>query len=193
LQLSVDICGLTIVAVDSSLDRCRSRAAILSALVAFGVVCHAQMARPDPSDVKSCETELANCQALLVAVGAKDAKDLVQPLAIIAKPPGTPSSAAKGARLRSSPPPIRLACADCMGLHAGAPRVCARPARAVQSQVRLSSRTWSTRCSRPTARIFRCRTQRAVRAACGNVERTAVRAWARSARVGPSHRARTRA
>ncbi len=45
---------------------------MLVALVTFGVVCHAQMPRPDASDDKSCATELAKCQALLGAVRAKE-------------------------------------------------------------------------------------------------------------------------
>ncbi len=65
---------------------------ILVALVTFGVVCHAQMPRPDASDVKSCETELTNCQALLGTVGGKEAKDVVHLAAI------TPSSKSRGAR-----------------------------------------------------------------------------------------------
>ncbi len=66
---------------------------MLVALVTFGVVCHAQMPRPDASDDKSCATELAICQALLLgAVRAKEARDVVR-LA-----PITPSSTSNGAR-----------------------------------------------------------------------------------------------
>ena len=66
--------------------RCRSRTAILVALVTLGGVCHAQMPRPDASDVKTCATELAICQALLGTVGGKEATDVVRLAAI------TPSS-----------------------------------------------------------------------------------------------------
>jgi hypothetical protein len=96
--------GLTIAAADSFLVRGRSRAAILVALITFGLVCHAEMTHQD-----ACQAELANCRALLGAVGAKEAKDVVHLAAVIDKT-GTPSSASKGARLRS--PPIFLACTD---------------------------------------------------------------------------------
>jgi hypothetical protein len=84
-------------------------------LATFGVVCHAQLTPQDASGVTSCETELASCQAVLGAVGTKNAEDVV-PLAAVTAETGTPSynlsSASKGARLRCSPPPIRLACTD---------------------------------------------------------------------------------
>ncbi len=83
---------LAIAAVDWSPVRCRSRAAILVALVAFGVVCHAQMPRRVASDVKSCDTQFANCQTLLGTSGGKEAKDVVHLAAI------TPSSESTGAR-----------------------------------------------------------------------------------------------
>ena len=76
--------------------RCRSRTAILVALATHGVVCHAQMPRPDASDVKSCETEFAICQALLGSVGGKEAKDVVHLAAI------SPSSKSSGARSRAA-------------------------------------------------------------------------------------------
>jgi hypothetical protein len=68
---------------------------MLVALVTFGVVCHAQMPRPDASDDRSCATELAICQALLGAVRAKEARDVVRLAAI------TPSSKSNGARSHS--------------------------------------------------------------------------------------------
>jgi hypothetical protein len=68
---------------------------MLVALVTFGVVCHAQMPRPDASDVESCATELAVCQALLGAVGGKEAKNVVRLAAF------TPSSKSNGARSHS--------------------------------------------------------------------------------------------
>jgi hypothetical protein len=74
---------------------CRSRAANLVALFAFGVICHAQMGRPDATDVKSCDTEFAICQALLSAVRAKGVKDIARLAAI------TPSSKSNGARSHS--------------------------------------------------------------------------------------------
>ncbi len=89
-------------AADWSPVRCRSRAAILVALVTFGAVCQAQMPRPDVSDDKSCETELANCQALLGTVLAKEAKDVLHLAAI------TPSSSSRGARSRICLPPFGL-------------------------------------------------------------------------------------
>ena len=76
---------------------CRSPAANLVALFAFGVICHAQMGRPDATDVKSCDTELAICQALLGTVLAKETKDVVRLAAI------TPSSKAQGAERSYSP------------------------------------------------------------------------------------------
>jgi hypothetical protein len=54
--------------------------------------CHAQMPLPDASDVKSCATELASCQALLGAVGGEEATDVVHLAAI------SPSSKSSGAR-----------------------------------------------------------------------------------------------
>ena len=86
---------------------------MLVVLATFGVICRAQMTPHDASGVTSCEAELAKCQALLGAVGAKTAKDVV-PLATVMAETGTPSSASEGARLRSSPPPIRLPCAGCV-------------------------------------------------------------------------------
>ena len=68
-------------------------------LATFGVVCHAQMTPQDASGVTSCEAELASCQAVLGAVGTKNAEDVV-PLAGVTAETGTPSSASKGARLR---------------------------------------------------------------------------------------------
>ncbi len=68
---------------------------MLVALVTFGAVCHAQMSRPDASDDKSCETELAICQNLLGKVGGEEAKDVVR-LAAIA-----PSSTSNGVRTHS--------------------------------------------------------------------------------------------
>jgi hypothetical protein len=69
---------------------------MLVALVTLGVVCRAQMPCPDASDDKSCATELAICQALLGAVRAKEAKDVVRLAAI------TPwSSKSNGARRHS--------------------------------------------------------------------------------------------
>ena len=41
---------------------------MILALVTFGVVCHAQMPRPDALAAKSCDAELAVCQALLGTV-----------------------------------------------------------------------------------------------------------------------------
>jgi hypothetical protein len=90
-----------VVGSDSYLARCRSRAAILVVLATFGVVCHAQMTPQDASGVTSCETELASCQAVLDAVGTKKAEDVV-PLATVTAETGTPSSASKGARSRST-------------------------------------------------------------------------------------------
>jgi hypothetical protein len=85
----------------SYLARCRNRAAILVVLATFGVVCHAQMTPQDASGVTSCEAELASCQAVLGALGTKKAKDVV-PLSSVTAETGTPSSASKGARMRSS-------------------------------------------------------------------------------------------
>jgi hypothetical protein len=140
------------------------------------------MTPQNASGVPSCETELASCQAVLGAVGTKKAEDGV-PLAAAAAETGTPSSASTGARLRCSPPPIRPACTDCVRIDARALRVCTRTARAVQSHVRSSARTRAARCSRPTARSTPSRTQPAAQPCCGTVKRTAVRAWARPARV----------
>jgi hypothetical protein len=106
---------------DSSFSHCRGYATILGVLATFGVVCYAQMTPQDASGVTSCETELASCQAVLGAVGTKKAEDAV-PLVAVTAETGTPSSASKGARLRCSPPPIRLACTDCE-------RIDARPLR----------------------------------------------------------------
>ena len=70
---------------------CRS-AAILVALFTFSVVvCHARLPSPDGSEVKSCETELAICQALLGTDGGEEAKDVFRFAAI------TPSSKSRGA------------------------------------------------------------------------------------------------
>ncbi len=55
---------------------------MLVALVTFGVVCRAQMPRPNAAGDKSCATELAICQALLGAVPAKAATDVVRLAAI---------------------------------------------------------------------------------------------------------------
>ncbi len=55
---------------------------MLVALVTFGAVCHAQMPRRVASDVKSCETQFAICQALLGTVGGKEARDVVHLAAI---------------------------------------------------------------------------------------------------------------
>ncbi len=81
--------------MQSSLVRCRGRAAILVVLATFGVVCPAEMAPHDASGITSCEAELAKCQALLGAVGAKEAEDKA-PLAAVTAESGTPSSASKG-------------------------------------------------------------------------------------------------
>ena len=173
---SSPINGSTVFGSDSSLARCRGCATILGVLATFGVVCHAQMTPQDASGATtSCEAELASCQAVLGAVGTKKAEDVV-PLAAVTAETGTPSSASEGARLRSSPPPIRLACTDCVDarpLH-----VYARPARAVQGHVRSSARTRAARWSRPTARSIPSRTQPAAQLCCGTVKRKAVRAWA---------------
>ncbi len=75
-------CRLAITAVGSSPVRCRSCATILVALVMFDAVCDAHIPPRVVMDVKSCETELANCRALPGAVRAKEAKDVV-PLAAI--------------------------------------------------------------------------------------------------------------
>jgi hypothetical protein len=64
---------------------------ILVALVLFGAVCHAQKPRRVASDSKSCDSELAICQALLGIVDGKQAKDAVRFAAI------TPSSESTGA------------------------------------------------------------------------------------------------
>jgi hypothetical protein len=98
-------------------------------LATFGVVGHAQLTpQDDASGVPSCETELASCQAVLGAVGTNKAEDVV-PLAAVTAETGMPSSASKGARLRCSPPPIRLACTDCVRIDARALRE-ASPCRA---------------------------------------------------------------
>jgi hypothetical protein len=178
-----------LVGSDSYLARCRGCATILGVLGTFGVVCHAQMTPQDASGVTSCETELASCQAVLGAVGTKKAEDGL-PLAAVNAETGTPSSESKGARLRCSPPPIRLACTDCVRKDARALRVCTRTARAAQGHVRSSARTRAARCSRPTSRRIKpSRTQPAAQPCCGTVERTAARVirrvWARPARVSP--------
>ncbi len=73
--------------------RCRGRAAILVVFVTFGVVCHARLPRPsDVSEVKSCETEFAICQALFGTVGGKEANAVVRIVAI------APSSDSSGAQ-----------------------------------------------------------------------------------------------
>ncbi len=92
-------------------------------VVAFGVVCHAQMPRPDMSEVKSCETELANCQALLDRAGVKEADGVVQLAAV------TPSTKSRGARSHSPAAvwPSRARAA------------CSQTARAVQGRVRTSA------------------------------------------------------
>jgi hypothetical protein len=64
---------------------------ILVALVSFGAACHAQKPRSVASDSKSCDSELAICQALLGIVGGKQAKDAVRLAAI------TPFSESTGA------------------------------------------------------------------------------------------------
>ena len=87
--------GSGIAAVDSPPVRCRSRTAILVALVTLGGVCHAQMPRPDASDGKSCETELAICQAHLGTVGGQEAKGVVRLVGI------APSSTSRGSRSHS--------------------------------------------------------------------------------------------
>jgi hypothetical protein len=112
--------GSTVVGSDSSLARCRGCATIIVVLATFGVVCHAQMTPQDASGVTSCEAELASCQAVLGADGTKKAEDIV-PLAAVTAKTGTPSSASKGARLRRSPPPIRLACTDCVRIDRASP------------------------------------------------------------------------
>ena len=71
---------------------------MLVVLVTFAVICHAQLRRPDASIVKSCEPELAICQALLGAVRAKEATDVVRLAAI------TPSLKTRGARSHSHSP-----------------------------------------------------------------------------------------
>ena len=76
---------------------------MLVALVTFGVICHAQMGRPDATDVKSCDTEFAICHALLGAFGAQGAKDVARLAAI------TPSSKSNGARhIRTPPSGLRM-------------------------------------------------------------------------------------
>ncbi len=149
---------------------------MLVVLVTFGVICHAQMRRPDASVVKSCDTELAICQALLGAVRAKEATNVVRLAAI------TPSLNPNGAR--THPP---AAVWPSHARTAGAKTACS-----VQSRVRSSARTRAARCSRPTSRSIARRAQRAARRGCGSVECTAVRAGARPARpsgVSPSHHA----
>jgi hypothetical protein len=181
---SSQINGFADVGSDSPLVCCRGRAAILVALAAFGVVCRAQMTPQDASGVTSCEIQLASCQAVLGKVGARGADGLV-PLVAIMTETGTPFSASKGARVRSSPPTIHQACTGCASIDSRTLRVCARPARAVQGRVRSSARTRAARCSRPTPRSLPSRPQRAAQPCCGTVERTAVRAGGRPARVSP--------
>ncbi len=122
--------GRAVVSAHSSRVRCRGRAPILVVLATIGVVCHAQMTPQDASGITSCEAELAKCQAVL---GAKEAKDKA-PLAAVTAESGTPSSESEGARLRSSPPPIRLARIGGMRKDARAVRVRAgTPCRAGSS------------------------------------------------------------
>ena len=122
------------VAADSLLVRCRGRAAILVVLATFGVVCHAQMPRPDASGVTRCEIQLASCQAVLGKVGAREADGLV-PRADIMAETGTSSSASKGRDCVLARSPVnrlhaRAACAKTPG----AARVCeASPCRSGSS------------------------------------------------------------
>ena len=93
---------------------CRS-AAILLALFTFSVVvCHARLPRPDGPEAKSCETELAFCQALLGTVGGKDATGVLQ-LTV------APSSKSRGRRSHAAgwPSHARTACSQ--------PGPCAEP------------------------------------------------------------------
>ena len=80
---------------------------MIVALVTFGVVFHAQMPRPDALAAKSCDAELAVCQALVGTVRSKKATDVVRLTAI------TPSLNPNGARTRSPtaawPSPARTA------------------------------------------------------------------------------------
>ena len=78
-------------------------------LATFGVVCHAQMTPQDDRDA-SCEAELAKCQAVLGAVGAKKAEDAVH-LAAVTAETGTPSSASEGAQIAFYPKHSRAALA----------------------------------------------------------------------------------
>ncbi len=126
--------GLAVVAAHSSLFRCRGRAPILVVLAAFGVICHAQMTPQDASGITSCEAEFANCQAVL---GAKEDKEKA-PLAAVTAESGTLSSETEVARLRSSPPPIRLACTGGMRKDPGR-CAWARAPRAVQGRVPSSA------------------------------------------------------
>ncbi len=98
-------------------------------LATFGVICRAQMTPQDASGVTSCEIQLASCKAVLGEDGAKEADGLVPREAILAET-GTPSSASEASRLRSSPPPIRLPCAGCLGTLAAARVRGASPCRA---------------------------------------------------------------
>jgi hypothetical protein len=118
---------------------------ILVALVSFGSVSHAQKPRSVASDSKSCDSELAICQALHGIVGGKQAKDAVRLAAT------TPSSESAGA-LSHSPAAVWPS-------HARA--ACSQTARAVQGRVRSSARTRAARCSWPVARSIQSRTQRA--------------------------------
>jgi hypothetical protein len=88
---------------------------MLVVLVTFGVICHAQMRRPDASDDKSCATELAICQALLGTVGGKEATDVVRLAAIM------PSLNPNGARSHFARRRLAFACAECMSTCQPAP------------------------------------------------------------------------
>ncbi len=165
--------------MESSSVLCSNRAAILVVLCAF--VCHAQMTHRD-----LCQAELAICQALLGAFGAK-------------KGEGTSATRGRHRQNRHAvlgiqrclrTPPFRPACTDCVRIGARALRMYVRPARAVQSLVHSSARTRAARCSWPVARSTPSRTQRAAQRGCGSAERTAVRAGGRPARVSaPADRA----
>jgi hypothetical protein len=84
---------------------CRNRAATLVVLITFGVICHAQMTPQD-----ACQAELAKCQVVLGAVGAKEAEGFVHLAAVIAET-GMPSPASKGAPIALYP------AADSQGMH----------------------------------------------------------------------------
>ena len=83
---------------------------MLVVLVTLGVICHAQMPRPDASDDKSCATELAICQALLGAVHGKEATDVVRLAAIT--PPLNPNGARTHSPAAAWPSHARTACAQ---------------------------------------------------------------------------------